>query len=59
MFVRQVDVYESPSLDAAYAAAAAALPGSREIWVFHGIPYHGKRLRGGRGAGPLRTLVVR
>jgi hypothetical protein len=37
--VRQVDVYDSPSLDAAYAAAAAAavaLPGSRELWVFHG-----------------------
>ena len=36
--VRQVDVYESPALDAAYAAAAAALPGSREIWIFHGTP---------------------
>jgi len=34
--VRKVDVYESPALDAAYAAAAAALPGSREVWVFHG-----------------------
>ena len=38
--VRQVDVYDNPALDAAYAAANAALPAaSRELWVFHGTPH--------------------
>jgi hypothetical protein len=56
--VLQVDVYEDPNQDAAYAAVRETLPeGSLELWVFHGTPQVDAIMVGGFKVGGLDAGV--